>query len=189
VLATRGVRVARETGAFHVLPNALNYLAALNVHSGAFAAAARQIDEVDAITRATGTPPLKHAAVMLTALRGDYAQLQEVTEVPVRGAMARGEGSAFGAVGWFTAFLHNSHGRYGEALATANAYLERPVGAGRPRAFAQALQRNSRLLRLAAADSGLDQLDVCPWISGTTSSGLPRRHWQARARRRRPLGR
>ena len=34
VLATRGVRVARETGALHLLLNALNYLAALNVHSG-----------------------------------------------------------------------------------------------------------------------------------------------------------
>src|SRR5690349_4968985 len=46
-LATRGVRLARETGALNLLPNALNYLAALNVHSGAFATAAALIDEVD----------------------------------------------------------------------------------------------------------------------------------------------
>ena len=63
VLATRGVRVARETGALNLLPNALNYLAALNVHSGAFATAAALIDEVEAITQATGIPPLKYAAV------------------------------------------------------------------------------------------------------------------------------
>jgi len=31
-LATRGVRLARETGALSLLPNALNYLAAFNVH-------------------------------------------------------------------------------------------------------------------------------------------------------------
>ena len=56
VLATRGVRVARETGALSLLPNMANYLAAFNVHSGAFAAAAALIDEVDAITQATGHP-------------------------------------------------------------------------------------------------------------------------------------
>ena len=40
VLATRGVRIARDTGALNLLPNMANYLAALNVHSGAFATAA-----------------------------------------------------------------------------------------------------------------------------------------------------
>ena len=47
LLATRGVRIARETGALNLLPNALNHLAALHVHSGAFATAAALIDEVD----------------------------------------------------------------------------------------------------------------------------------------------
>ena len=74
VLATCGVRLARETGALNLLPNALNYLAALNVHSGAFATAAALIDEVDSITQATGIPPLKYAASMLAAARGDQAQ-------------------------------------------------------------------------------------------------------------------
>ena len=73
-LATRGVRIARETGALHLLPNAVNYLAALNVHSGAFATAAALIDEVDSITQATGIPPLKYAAGMLAAARGDEAR-------------------------------------------------------------------------------------------------------------------
>src|SRR5262249_52754926 len=44
-LATRGVRVARDTGTLGLLPNALNHLAALNVHSGAFSAAAALGDE------------------------------------------------------------------------------------------------------------------------------------------------
>ena len=47
VLATRGVRVARDTGALNLLPNMANYLAALNVHPGTFATAAELIDEVD----------------------------------------------------------------------------------------------------------------------------------------------
>ena len=55
VLATRGVRVARDTGALDLLPDMANYLAALNVHSGDFANAAALIDEVDAITQATAS--------------------------------------------------------------------------------------------------------------------------------------
>src|SRR5262249_21553378 len=50
VLATRGVLVARETGALHLLPNTLNYLAPFNVPSGAFATAAALIDEGQSIT-------------------------------------------------------------------------------------------------------------------------------------------
>jgi hypothetical protein len=41
------------------------------VHSGAFDAAAVLIDEVDAITQATGIAPLKYAALLLAAWRGD----------------------------------------------------------------------------------------------------------------------
>ena len=88
VLATRGVRLARDTGALNLLPNALNYLAALNVHSGAFATAAAQIDEVDAITQATGLPPLKYAACMLAATRGDQAQARRCRD-PRGGARRR----------------------------------------------------------------------------------------------------
>ena len=71
VLATRGVRVARETGALNLLPNALNYLAALNVHSGAFRhrCGADRRDRFDHAGR--GIPPLRYAASMLSAARGD----------------------------------------------------------------------------------------------------------------------
>ena len=34
------------------------------------------IDEVDVITQATGLPPLKYAAYMLAAARGDQAELR-----------------------------------------------------------------------------------------------------------------
>jgi DNA-binding CsgD family transcriptional regulator len=124
LLATRGVRVARETGALHLLPNALNYLAGLNVHSGAFATAAAQIDEVESITQATGHPPLKYAACLLAAARGDSALLRAVAEAPLRSAMTRGEGSALGGYELFTALLHNGQGQYHEALAAAQRACE-----------------------------------------------------------------
>src|SRR5690349_19278047 len=97
VLATCGVRLARETGALSLLPNALNYLAALNVHSGAFATASALIDEVDSITQATGIPPLKYAAAMLAAARGDQAQTLTRLDWGRQTSTERGEGSAIGA--------------------------------------------------------------------------------------------
>jgi DNA-binding CsgD family transcriptional regulator len=122
VLATRGVRIARDTGALHLLPNALNHLGALNIHSGAFAVAAAQVEEVDAITQATGLPPLKYAAGMLAAARGDEAR--ELFESAPREATERGEGSGLAVYGWFSALRHNGHGRYGEALAEARRACE-----------------------------------------------------------------
>jgi DNA-binding CsgD family transcriptional regulator len=122
VLATRGVSVARETGALFLLPNAANYLAALNVHSGAFATAAVLIDEVDAITEATGLPPLKYAAATLAAARGDEAP--GLMEWSWQNLTERGEGSGLGVWLWLKALLHNANARYGEALAAARQACE-----------------------------------------------------------------
>ena len=124
MLATRGVRVARETGALSTLPIAANYLAALHVHSGAFDAASALIDEVDAITQATGIAPLKYAALMLAAWRGDQAPALELFESALQNATARGEGTGIGTFGWATALLHNGHGRHEEALAAAQQACE-----------------------------------------------------------------
>ena len=124
LLATRGVRVARETGALNLLPNALNYLAVLNVHSGAFATAAELVDEVDSITQATGIPPLRYAASTLVVARGDQAQALSLLEWGWRNVTERGEGSALGLASWLHALLYNRHGHYGEALAAARRACE-----------------------------------------------------------------
>ena len=124
ILATRGVRLARETGALSLLPNALNYLAALNVHTGAFATAAALADEVDAITQATGVPPLKYAIALLTAARGQQAQLHALLDWGRKNVIERGEGSALGANWWLIALLHNGHGHYSDAFAAAQRACE-----------------------------------------------------------------
>jgi DNA-binding CsgD family transcriptional regulator len=122
VLASRGVRVARDAGALTLLPIMASYLAALNVHSGAFAAAAALIGEVDAITQATGLPAIKYPAAMLATARGEQAQA--LFDDAFRDAMERGEGSALGGQGWLTALRHNAHGRYAEALSNAQSACE-----------------------------------------------------------------
>ena len=124
LLATRGVRVARETGALNLLPNALNYLAVLNVHSGAFGTAAELVAEVDSITQATGIPPLRYAASTLLVARGDQAQALSLLEWGWRNVTERGEGSALGLASWLYALLYNSQGHYGEALAAARRACE-----------------------------------------------------------------
>jgi DNA-binding CsgD family transcriptional regulator len=169
VLATRGVREARETGALNLLPNALNHLAALEVHSGAFPTAAALIEEVDTLTQATGLPPLRYAACMLVAARGD--EDQALFDFSWRNGMERGEGAGLGLWWWLTALRHNSHGRYGEALADARracehedvmAYgwalvelIEAGVRGGRPDEAAAALDRLSERTRASGTEWAL----------------------------------
>ena len=92
VLATRGLRVARETGALSVLPIAATYRAALHVHAGEFGAASALIAEADAITDATGMAPLKYASLMMAAWRGNEAEALELFEAARLEGTARGEG-------------------------------------------------------------------------------------------------
>ena len=171
VLATCGVRVARETGALNLLPNALNYLAAFNVHSGAFTTAAELIAEVDSITQATGIPPLRYAASTLLVARGDQAQALSLLEWGLRNVTERGEGSALGLASWLYALLYNSQGHYGEALAAARracehedviAYgwalvelIEAGVRGGRPEEAAAALDRLSERTRASGTEWAL----------------------------------
>ena len=171
VLATLGVRIARDTGALTMLPVMANFLAVLHVHSGAFTAAAALIDEVGAITQATGIPPLNYGGLMLAAWRDDEARMQAIADEDLPGAMTRGEGSAFGGHGWFTALLHNSHGHYGEALAAAKRaceyedviyygwalveLIEAGVRTGQPDEAAQALERLSERTRASGTEWAL----------------------------------
>jgi DNA-binding CsgD family transcriptional regulator len=122
-LATLGVRVARDTGALMLLPNALNHLAALNVHSGAFAAAAALADEVLLIAQATGLPPLEYSRYKLDATRGDRAAVQAFAD-GIHGAETRGEGAAMGLHWALQALLHNGYGQYDKALAAARTGCE-----------------------------------------------------------------
>src|SRR5580692_9747099 len=117
ILATCGVRVARETGALQLLPNALNYLAAFEVHARSFSTAAAQIEEAAALAGAVGLPPLRYSAAMLAAARGDEAPA--MFEWSWRNLTERGEGSGLGQLWRLTALRHNGHGHYGEALVAA----------------------------------------------------------------------
>ena len=165
VLATCGVRLARETGALHLLPNALNYLAAFNVHSGAFAAAAALTDEVDSITQATGIPPLRYSAAMLAAARGDEAPA--LFEWSRRNLTERGEGSGLGQLWRLTALRHNAHCHYGEALAAARHACEHEDVMVYSWAQVELIEAAVRSGRQDEAAAALDHLSERTQASGT----------------------
>src|SRR5436190_1138953 len=171
VLATRGLRVARETGALTVLPIAATYRASLHVHAGAFDAASALIEEADAITQATDMAPLKYASLMLAAWRGNEADALKLIEAGRTEATARGEGMGLGVIEWATALLYNGCGRYAEALAAAQRgceyddvglfawalveLIEAGVRSGETDATSAALDRLSRRTRASGTDWAL----------------------------------
>jgi DNA-binding CsgD family transcriptional regulator len=167
VLATDGVRVARETGALAVLPIAATYRASLHVHAGAFGAASSLIEEADAIIHATGMAPLKFASLMLAAWRGDEADGLQLIEAGRREATARGEGMGLGVVDWATALLYNGRGRYAEALAAAQRGCQHDDVGLFAWALVELIEAGVRSGATDAASAALDRLSSRTKASGT----------------------
>ena len=157
--------MARETGALHLLPNAANHLAALNVHSGAFATAEVLIDEVDRITQATGLPPLKYAAIMLAAVRGQEAAA--LFEGAWRNLLQRGEGSGVGLWWRLTALRENGRGRYHEAFIAAQRACEHEDVIAYGGALVELVEAGVRSGRPAEAAAALDRLSERTQPAGT----------------------
>jgi DNA-binding CsgD family transcriptional regulator len=167
VLATRGLRVARETGALRVLPTAATYRAALHVHAGAFGAASSLIEETDAIIRATGTAPVKYARIWLTAWRGEEAEGVAYFDAIAPDVMASGEGRAFGVLWCAIALLYNGNGRYAEAFATARRACEHEDVGPFGWSLAELIEAGVRCDETAAASAALDRLSERTHASGT----------------------
>jgi DNA-binding CsgD family transcriptional regulator/tetratricopeptide (TPR) repeat protein len=123
-LATRAVRLARESGALILLPLALAYRAAVHIHAGEFGSASALTAEADAITEATGNAPVKYASLLLAAWRGTDVATVDYLEWGLENATARGEGRGIGHLGCSTALMYNGLGRYEAALTSAQRACE-----------------------------------------------------------------
>jgi DNA-binding CsgD family transcriptional regulator len=167
VLATRGVRVARETGTLNVLPNAVTYRAALHVHEGAFGAASSLIEEADAITQATEMAPLKYAALMLVAWRGHEADCLALIEAGRIEATARGEGMGLSVADWITALLFNGLGRYRDAHAAAERACAHDDVAISAWALVEMIEAGVRSGTTDTTSTALDRLSERTQASGT----------------------
>jgi DNA-binding CsgD family transcriptional regulator len=124
-LSALAVQRARDAGALTVLPCALSERAVMELHRGLVSAAAELVAEADAISTATGCPPLADAPLMLAALRGQEDRAVEMFEKARRDACNRGEGSTLSMASYSAAMLYNGLGRYDEALAAAQDVAER----------------------------------------------------------------
>jgi DNA-binding CsgD family transcriptional regulator len=167
VLATRGPHVARESGALSMLPIAATYRASLDVHTGAFGAASALIEEADAIIRATDMAPLKYAALMLAAWRGDEADCLELVEAGRLEATARGEGMGLGVIEWATALLHNGSGRPAEALAAAQRGCEHDDVGLLAWSLVELIEAGVRSGATTVASAALERLSGRTHASGT----------------------
>ena len=173
-LATRAVRLARETGALSMLPVALVYRSGLHVFGGELAAASALIGEADAIAVATGTTPLMYARLLLGAWRGVEAEAMEYINAGLENAPAQSEGTVVAMAGYATAVLNNGLGRYeaavdgarhssdegdyGYAGASLPELVEAASRSGRPEVAAAALHRLEERTRAAGTDWALGVL-------------------------------
>jgi len=166
VLASRAVRLAREAGALATLPAALNALASVLVLTGELGRAAELFAEEEAITRATGAPPIPNARLVLAAWRGMQPGTLELVETMVEGATARGEGLTVSSAEISLAYLHNGLGNYDRALVAASRLVELDELAHSSVALPELVEAAVRADQPARAEAALDEL-----VSRTDASG------------------
>ena len=170
-LTARLLSSAREAGALAALPIALNSRVGVHLHAGEFAAAASLIDEVQAITEATGSEMAPYGAISLACLRGRQVEATALIEATWNQVVVRGEGMALTFMQWATAVLHNGLGRYDDAFAAAeeaaahpeelwsslwlHELIEAAVRSGRGDRAAAALHALSRMARASGTDWAL----------------------------------
>ena len=115
-LATRAVRLARDTGALALLPVALVYRSGVHLFGGEFVAAESLVQEADAIAAATSNAGLLYAWLLVVAWRGVEAEAIEFINVGLENPTARSEGRVMALAGYATAVLNNGLGRYEAAM-------------------------------------------------------------------------
>jgi DNA-binding CsgD family transcriptional regulator len=166
-LASRAVRIARDTGALAVLPIALSYRACVHLHAGEFAEASALVEEADAISEATGNAPLRYTSLVLHAWRGQDITALRAIESSLRDASVRGEGRAIGLAHYATAVLHNGLGRYQDALAAAQRACEHEDLGFFGWALIELVEAGARSDARDVAADALSQLDQRTRASGT----------------------
>ena len=124
LLSARLVQLARDGGALSVLPIALNTRAGVHLFAGELAVAASLAEEVNAVTKATGSSIAPYGALALVAFRGQEAEASELIEAATEEVVRRGEGQGLTFVQWATALFYNGLGRYEDALTAAQQAAE-----------------------------------------------------------------
>jgi DNA-binding CsgD family transcriptional regulator len=168
LLSGRQLELVRAAGALTALPFALTARSAVHLVSGDVDAAASQVDEIRAVSEATGiaTPP--YGPLWLAGLRGREAELSGLMETAVGEAMARGEGYALADAELVRAILYNGLGRYEATLSVFGPDGERSYDINTPpRAVAEVIEAAVRCEERQLARRLLDRLAEMARASGT----------------------
>jgi DNA-binding CsgD family transcriptional regulator len=112
-------RVARESGGLTILPLALNYSAAHQLHLGEFGIAEQLMREVETIAAATRNVKVADFSILLAAWRGDRETTYRLRAAAIEAGKAHGEAFAVVAAEHAVAILHNGLGEYADAAAAA----------------------------------------------------------------------
>ncbi|WP_220451323.1 AAA family ATPase [Nocardioides dongkuii] len=166
-LAHSAVRLARETGALSTLPAALNALAVYLVLTGELSRAGELLSEEDAISRATGAPPLPNARLILAAWRGRLPEASDLNAAVVADATRRGEGTSLGSSQVSQSYLHNGLGNYDHALAAATPPWEHDEFPHSSSALPELVEAASRAGEPERAVAALERLNSRARASGT----------------------
>jgi DNA-binding CsgD family transcriptional regulator len=172
LLSEKMVRRARDLGAPGALATALTLRMVAHLHAGQMGALSSLLDEVEALTQATGIPSSPYGPLVLLAWRGQERDATSLIQATVRGASARGEGQGLAVAHCSNAVLLNGFGRYDEALDAArkgSAYppdltfrnwslaelVEAGVRSGETEAAMEALDRLTQTTRPCGTDWAL----------------------------------
>ena len=126
LLSDRHVQLARDVGALSELPMALNSSAIMMLFAGDLAEAATLVQELQAVTEATGTNLAPYAGMGLAALRGRQAETAALVDATIKDVSLRGEGNGIAVAEWATAVLNNGVGDYLKAMTAAQRATEYP---------------------------------------------------------------
>jgi DNA-binding CsgD family transcriptional regulator len=155
-LSARQVELARDAGAFARLPLALSQRVGAHLHAGELAAAASLVEEMDAITAATGNLFPRYGAAALAGWQGRETGASQ----PI--------GLALGLLHYTSGALYNGLGRYQEALAAAelaSGYSEKLGFANW--ALAEVIEAAARGGDAVRAADALERLSATTRPSGT----------------------
>ncbi|HKC27612.1 MAG TPA: LuxR C-terminal-related transcriptional regulator, partial [Jatrophihabitans sp.] len=116
----RHLNVARDAGALATLPLALAVRIGAYVLSGELPTADALMNELQAVTAATGIPAAPYGALLLAAWQGRERSALELIDEATREALHRGEGFGLIIAGAAKALLYNSLARYDDAAEAAS---------------------------------------------------------------------
>jgi hypothetical protein len=123
ILASRHVKLARESGALSELPLAVRSRILLHAHAGELDEGAALIAEAQAVADATGSQLAPYGATGIAAWRGREAEATELIAANMAGVTSRGEGRGVTSQ-YSAALLYNGLGHYDKALVAAERVCE-----------------------------------------------------------------